>query len=199
MCVGPQSHWQFVSHESHIVYISMEAERRPSCDQLPPRSPALLYPILRGSHTLTRRMDNTTRTGTVVAPTEAGMVATSQPLAVRAGVEALAAGGTAADAAIAAAAVLCVVEPRATGVGGDAFALYWSPGAAEPTALDGAGPAAATATVDAVRASGHDRMPSTGPWTVTTGGAPRASRPRPAPGTGEPERRGRVRGHADDR
>jgi gamma-glutamyltranspeptidase / glutathione hydrolase len=123
------------------------------------------------SHTLIRRMANSTRTGSSSAPAEAGMVATSQPLAVRAGVEALAAGGTATDAAIAAAAVLCVVEPRATGVGGDAFALYWPAGAAEPIALDGAGPAAAAATVDAVRASGHDRMPSTGPWTVTVPGA----------------------------
>lgn len=105
------------------------------------------------------------------APAERGMVATSQPLAAAAGVEMLRAGGTAADAAVAAAAVLCVVEPRATGVGGDAFALCWPAGADAPLGLDGAGPSAAAATVDALRAAGHDAMPTAGPWTITLPGA----------------------------
>ncbi|HEY6758121.1 MAG TPA: gamma-glutamyltransferase family protein [Baekduia sp.] len=105
------------------------------------------------------------------APAARGMVATSQPLAVRAGVEMLEAGGTAADAAVAAAATLCVVEPRATGIGGDAFALYWPAGASAPDALDGAGPSGAGATLDAIAAAGHAEMPRTGPWTVTVPGA----------------------------
>jgi gamma-glutamyltranspeptidase / glutathione hydrolase len=100
-----------------------------------------------------------------------GMVATSQPLAVEAGVAALRAGGTAADAAVAAAAVLCVVEPHGTGVGGDAFALYWAPGADGPVGLDGAGPSGAAATLEAIRAAGHRAMPALGPWTVTVPGA----------------------------
>jgi gamma-glutamyltranspeptidase/glutathione hydrolase len=99
------------------------------------------------------------------------MVATRQPLAVRAGVEMLEAGGSAADAAVAAAAVLCVVEPRATGVGGDAFALYWSSGASFPEGLDGAGPSAAGASPEALRAAGHATMPNRGPWTITVPGA----------------------------
>jgi gamma-glutamyltranspeptidase/glutathione hydrolase len=71
------------------------------------------------------------------------MVATSQPLATRAGLRMLERGGNAADAALAAAAVLCVAEPMSTGIGGDAFAMVWHDD--ELTGLDAAGPAPAVA------------------------------------------------------
>jgi len=71
------------------------------------------------------------------------MAATSQPLATRAALRMLERGGSAADAAVAAAAMLCVTEPMSTGIGGDAFAIVSRDGRVE--GLDAAGPAPARA------------------------------------------------------
>jgi gamma-glutamyltranspeptidase / glutathione hydrolase len=90
------------------------------------------------------------------------MVATSQPLATRAGLRALERGGNAVDAALAAAAVLCVAEPMSTGIGGDAFALLWRDG--ELHGLDAAGPAPAGAEP-------VEPVESRGPRSVTVPGA----------------------------
>ncbi|RIK32758.1 MAG: gamma-glutamyltransferase [Chloroflexi bacterium] len=89
-----------------------------------------------------------------------GMVATSQPLAAQAGLEILKAGGNAADAAVATAAMLNVVEPLSTGVGGDMFALYWDTSSKRVTALNGSGRAAAAASIEEVRRLGYSRMPT---------------------------------------
>jgi gamma-glutamyltranspeptidase/glutathione hydrolase len=72
-----------------------------------------------------------------------GIVASSQPLATAAGLEILAKGGNAADAAVAAGAALNVTEPSSTGIGGDMFALYYSTESGQITALNGSGRAPA--------------------------------------------------------
>src|SRR5229473_1923085 len=70
-----------------------------------------------------------------------GIVATSHTLASQAGAQILARGGSAADAAIAANAVLAVVEPMMDSIGGDLFVLYWDAKTGKLTGLNASGPA----------------------------------------------------------
>jgi len=82
-----------------------------------------------------------------------GMAATSHPLATLAAVDTLRAGGTAADAAVAAVATLCVVEPHMTGIGGDCFCLISRPD--KPVwGYNGSGRAGAKASDETLRAKG---------------------------------------------
>jgi len=83
-----------------------------------------------------------------------GMASTSHVLATQTAIEVLKAGGNALDAAIAACAMQCVVEPESTGVGGDCFALYAPAGRDNLIAYNGSGRAPSAATVDALRALG---------------------------------------------
>jgi gamma-glutamyltranspeptidase/glutathione hydrolase len=101
-----------------------------------------------------------------------GIVATSQPLATAAGLEILANGGNAADAAVAAGAALNVTEPSSTGIGGDMFALYYSAETKRVTALNGSGRAPAALTLDRLRKEGFSgELPPFHAHTVTVPGA----------------------------
>src|SRR5438552_2718425 len=81
-----------------------------------------------------------------------GMIATSQPLASAAGLKVLQDGGNAVDAAIAAAAVLAVVEPSMTGIGGDLFAIVYDARTKTRRGLNASGRSANAATPEAFAA-----------------------------------------------
>ena len=99
-----------------------------------------------------------------------GMVATSQPLAAIAGLRMLMEGGNAVDGAVAAAAVLSVVEPFYTGVGGDLFALVWMDKEKRVLALNASGPAPGAASIDELKNRGLTEVPSFSPYAVTIPG-----------------------------
>lgn len=101
-----------------------------------------------------------------------GMVAASQPLAVAAGLEVLAAGGNAADSAVATAAALNVTEPTSTGIGGDCFALYYDAATSQITALNGSGRAPQALSLELLKRQGFAReLPPFHAHTVTIPGA----------------------------
>jgi gamma-glutamyltranspeptidase / glutathione hydrolase len=99
-----------------------------------------------------------------------GMAATSHPLASLAAIETLRAGGTAADAAVTAVAVLCVVEPHMTGIGGDCFCMLHVPGK-QVWGYNGSGRAGERASLDALTARGVRAISSDSIHAVTVPGA----------------------------
>jgi gamma-glutamyltranspeptidase/glutathione hydrolase len=97
-----------------------------------------------------------------------GMVATSHPLASQAGLEVLKAGGNAADAAIAANAMQCVVEPMSCGIGGDLFVIYWDAKTQKLYGLNASGRSPYKLSRQVFADKGLSQIPSDGPlsWSV---------------------------------
>ena len=103
--------------------------------------------------------------------TTLGIVAASQPLAARAGVQMLERGGHAVDAAIAANAVTGLVEPEMNGIGGDLFAMVYDASSGQVHGLNSGGWAPSALTPAVIRAKGHAQMPDQGIDSVTVPGA----------------------------
>jgi gamma-glutamyltranspeptidase/glutathione hydrolase len=103
--------------------------------------------------------------------TQQGIAATSQTLASQAAVQILARGGTAVDAAIAANAVLAVVEPMKNGLGGDLFAIYYDAKTGKLQGLNGSGPAPRALSPEFLAKQGVKTMPQQGIHSVTVPGA----------------------------
>jgi gamma-glutamyltranspeptidase/glutathione hydrolase len=106
---------------------------------------------------------------TVYAPH--AIIATSQPLATSAGLAVLQRGGNAVDAAVTAAAVLNLVEPHMTGMGGDVFALLWSARERKLVALNASGRSGSLMTRAELVRRGHTSVPLYGPEPITVPGA----------------------------
>jgi gamma-glutamyltranspeptidase/glutathione hydrolase len=100
-----------------------------------------------------------------------GMAATSMPAATLTALDILRAGGNAMDAAVAACAVLGVIEPQSTGIGGDCFCLYAPAGENRVVALNGSGRAPSGISIDWLEERGIGTLENTSPHTVTIPGA----------------------------
>jgi gamma-glutamyltranspeptidase/glutathione hydrolase len=99
-----------------------------------------------------------------------GMAATSQPLATQAALDVLKQGGSAADAAVAANAVLALTEPTGCGLGGDLFAIVWDPKARKLHGLNASGRSPKSLTLQYFKKKGLKKIPSHGPLPVSVPG-----------------------------
>lgn len=99
-----------------------------------------------------------------------GMACTSQPLATQAALDILKQGGNAVDAAIAANAVLGLVEPTGNGIGGDLFAIVWDSETEKLYGLNASGRSPKSLTLDWFKNEGYNRIPAYGPLPVSVPG-----------------------------
>jgi gamma-glutamyltranspeptidase/glutathione hydrolase len=97
-----------------------------------------------------------------------GIVATSHPLAAQTGLDVLKRGGNAADAAVAASAMMGLVEPMSCGIGGDVFVIYWDAKTRKLYGLNGSGRSPYNLTRKVFEEKGLDSIPTQGPlcWSV---------------------------------
>jgi len=100
-----------------------------------------------------------------------GMVSSGHALGSLAGIRVLQDGGNAVDAALAAAFVMAVVKPEASGPGGDLFALVYMKKTGKVEALNSSGPAPAKASIEHFRERGLNGVPTSGPLSVAVPGA----------------------------
>lgn len=99
-----------------------------------------------------------------------GMACTSQPLATQVALDILKAGGNAIDAAIAANAVLGLVEPTGNGIGGDLFAIVWDAETQELYGLNASGRSPQSLSLDFFLENGYEKIPAYGPLPVSVPG-----------------------------
>ena len=100
-----------------------------------------------------------------------GMAATSQPLATQVALDILKKGGNAIDAAIAANAVLGLVEPTGNGIGGDLFAIIWDAKTEKLYGLNASGRSPYDLSLEYFKQNGYEKIPSYGPLPVSVPGA----------------------------
>jgi len=99
-----------------------------------------------------------------------GMACTSQPLATQVALDILKAGGNAIDAAIAANALLGLVEPTGNGVGGDLFAIVWDAETKQLYGLNASGRSPQSLSINYFRENGYEKIPAYGPLPVSVPG-----------------------------
>jgi gamma-glutamyltranspeptidase/glutathione hydrolase len=129
----------------------------------------LLIAMISEADAQERRPSTVAGRSTVYAPH--GAIATSQPLASAAGLAVLQSGGNAVDAAVTAAAVLNLVEPHMTGMGGDMFAILWSAEEGRLVSLNASGRSGSLMTREELLRRGYTSVPIHGAEPITVPGA----------------------------
>jgi gamma-glutamyltranspeptidase/glutathione hydrolase len=128
---------------------------------------AALVPLIASGQDRITGRDFATRSEVIA---QNGMAATSQPLATQAALDILKKGGNAIDAAIAANAVLGVVEPTGSGIGGDLFAIIWVADKGKLYGLNASGRSPRSLKLEYFREKGLEFIPSLGPLPVSVPG-----------------------------